>query len=981
MEENKQLQLLDVLGIPLTSNNNNNTNTNNNNNQNIIFAHKEKSLIYSLGSNIIHYNLKKDSKTFLQYFSSDISLFKFINDSENILLVITRSSFPILSIWQIPSFIGLYSEEIITQDDFEVGDIFFEQINPINYLILITSKNNNSDNFLYTLNVLKNGKFNLNFFGKLKYIITKINGFNIFYNSNDIVFLMSHNIQYYTIDLKNEKCVLKKNINLSFKLKENTLRISKLNNLLCVISVKGNCLIYNQNGINKQTISPLGQECFTVCEFCDNSLCLGTSHGNIYVYNIYGFKLKFMIKFNDISNIKILSLINKNNINTNINNNYKNNKYMSNNEIIFISLNENLDQIFIIFNENSFVFMSIKQLLNKTKYNYNLKIIKPNTTTFYSFNQSNKILDICMHPRDNKYKYNEIIFYTCSTDNKLIKYYLDQKTDKLQNQYYDLNHIISSSHQKNIAKNYLTVLQIHPVFVNKIFAGDKKGFLYIINLNININANMDPNDISPKFRKYNIGTFEIVLLTFSQSGNLLCIGFETGYKLIYKTNKIFECILNLNDHYLNIENIAFRKNNNHILTYCSFLNSKRNRHCVLYAKDHNIIEYGKLYKSDDGFSLRVKKIMSMTIKNTILDICLHKSENYVIILNDKKQIIINNILENKTTGLIDLNSQIKNIYNMQIDVSGLYLAVICDMNINNNGKSNKNFDKNKNDLIIIEISSSKVKNYIIQMSAISKVIFDDIGKYIIIGGESGDISLWRLSGEMSSTIKNFLGEVSNDVNFWNKYEIRYNNQYNDNDYSLFSINDKADKDNKDNDIISSKSINSDVEEMLSEEVINNNVYKSSNTNFDYRRNKNELKDKRFLQRIKSITNRNNYNNNYNNNFNSFYNKKKYETFRNINFIENNFTKNGLNILRNKSQKMFNKNNEYKKHILSNNRNRDNFINFFNSNDKNDYEFNSNNNNYNYNFWTNKDTINMKRSLNINGYKYPEPLDIDDYLMK
>ena len=57
MEENKQLQLLDVLGISIK--------LNHYNIQNIIFAHNEKSLIYSLGSNIIHYNLKKDSKTFL----------------------------------------------------------------------------------------------------------------------------------------------------------------------------------------------------------------------------------------------------------------------------------------------------------------------------------------------------------------------------------------------------------------------------------------------------------------------------------------------------------------------------------------------------------------------------------------------------------------------------------------------------------------------------------------------------------------------------------------------------------------------------------------------------------------------------------------------------------------------------------------------------------------------------------------------------
>ena len=324
MSENKQLQLLDILGIPFKSNNNPYINNNNNNShENLIFSHKEKTLIYSLGSNIIDYNLKKDSKTFLQYFSSNISLFKFINSSENILLIITNSSFPILSIWQIPSFIGIYSQEITTQDNFEVGEIFLERINPITYLILITSKNNNSDNFLYSFNLSEKAKFDLTLFCKLKNIVTKITGFGIFYNTNIIVFLMSHNLQYYNIDFKNGKYILIKNINLSFKLKENTMRISTVNNLLCVLTSNGNCLIYDQNGENRTTVNPLGQEYFTTCEFCDDSLCIGTSHGNVYVYNIYGFKLKYMINYNDFPNIKTLSLISPIN-----NHNLMNTKYV-----------------------------------------------------------------------------------------------------------------------------------------------------------------------------------------------------------------------------------------------------------------------------------------------------------------------------------------------------------------------------------------------------------------------------------------------------------------------------------------------------------------------------------------------------------------------------------------------------------------------------------------------------------------------------
>jgi len=127
------------------------------------------------------------------------------------------------------------------------------------------------------------------------------------------------------------------------------------------------------------------------------------------------------------------------------------------------------------------------------------------------------------------------------------------------------------------------------------------------------------------------------------------------------------------------------------------------------------------------------------------------------------------------------------IYNIQIDISGLYLAVICDIKSKSN--CNENEYINKKDLIIIEINTSKVKNLIINNSPMSKVAFDNYGKYLIIGGELGEISLWRLPGYISSNIRNILSEVKDNENFWDKYEIKYGKflpyiRYTDNDLSL-----------------------------------------------------------------------------------------------------------------------------------------------------------------------------------------------------
>jgi hypothetical protein len=66
--DNNNLQLLDIIG---TSKNN------------LLFSSLDDYLIYSIGSNIIFHNLRKNTKTFLQnYYKTDISTYKFIDIKE-----------------------------------------------------------------------------------------------------------------------------------------------------------------------------------------------------------------------------------------------------------------------------------------------------------------------------------------------------------------------------------------------------------------------------------------------------------------------------------------------------------------------------------------------------------------------------------------------------------------------------------------------------------------------------------------------------------------------------------------------------------------------------------------------------------------------------------------------------------------------------------------------------------------------------------
>ena len=929
-EENKHLQLLDVLGIPLAKNYKET--------ENIIFSHKDKSLIYPLGSNIILYNLEKNSKTFLQYFSSNILCIKYIQYDFNILIIISDNNpFPILSIWKVPSFQGLFSQELVLKNNFEIENIYIEKINSYTLIILIINKNE-AEHYLYVLNILNNLKFEITFFGKIKNILPQIIGFGSFYRNNEIVFLMKHNLQIYSLDIFKNKNTLKKNVNFSFQLKANSLKVSKISNFLCILTEKGNCLIYDNNGINTSNINPIGIDIFISCQFCENCLCLGTTNGNIFVYNIYGFILKYMIKYEHIVTIKNFSLIIK-----------MSNRCPNEDKIIIqASVDEKSDQLFCLFQNKSFFFLSLNQLLDETKFRYNIKPEKLNAISFYSFNQVNKILDICLKSYNNlnfeQHRIQENSFYTCGLDNKLIFYNIQPGTDKIKNLYYDLNHILSLSKSTNNSTHYITSITLHPIYTHKLYLGDNKGFLYIIYLN---------TDIINKHKKYSIDSFSIIYLSFSQNGNLLFIGLETGKQLIYRTNKSLECMVKLTYNYLSYDEIYFRKNNNHIISYGYFFENKNHRHCFIYKKNNFILEYDKLFKDENGSMIIKKKIMDIIFNYPILDIVMHKSENYVIVLDTQKQILINNINENKITAIIDLKSQINKIYNIQIDNSGLYLAIICDIKLKNYNQC----PKYKNDLLVIEVNTSKVKNCFIQNSSMSKAVFDNEGKYLIIGGESGEISLWRLPGDISSNIKNLLGEIKFNENFWDKYEIKYGKflpYYKDiesnDDFTLtsYKIN-FADNSNLSK-VSNISNINKNFKGKNGIEESNDNSY--SNINFDL----DEYKNKRKKRESKSMTMKIN---------NPKYNSRNYgrndgyqNTLGNYNMKVINYKENGI-------PKM---NLNYKNNIeLSNS------FNYF----KDGKNIRNNNR---YNFWSKNDTIKIKKSINSNGCnKYPEPNDIDDYL--
>ena len=76
------------------------------------------------------------------------------------------------------------------------------------------------------------------------------------------------------------------------------------------------------------------------------------------------------------------------------------------------------------------------------------------------------------------------------------------------------------------------------------------------------------------------------------------------------------------------------------------------------------------------------------------------------------------------------------IYNIEIDISGLYLSLICDF-------KNSPINTNKSSIAILEINSGIIKNYIKETNnPIIKTKFDYYGRCLDSFWEKGEIFIW-----------------------------------------------------------------------------------------------------------------------------------------------------------------------------------------------------------------------------------------------
>ena len=730
--------------------------------------HSQHLMLYAFGSIIVVYNLQSNMKTFIKYHNSAVTSLNFIkhNDNNELMFVsIDKSSQPMICLWN-TQLKCIYNENIKTRPNFHTYSSHMSQLDESTFLMLITSIDCNllfSFNITtYIISFIQNININTNInHAYLNNSNNYITAFRCFYTSSSTpscVFQTANSLSFYSISNEHNNNPLRLNANVSFQfnLRNNSLQLNSFYNVICVITEKGNALLYDSIGNSINVFTPLhNNEKYIAACFSNENIILSTNTTKIYCFSIKENKLNFYTDlFTYIKQHKINFQLRT--AEERIGKIYNAENDFANvlNDIEFISFNENYDSLYMMCVDGSVMYVPLSNVVKNTRKLYNFTAVG-NNVSLYTFNA--KCGDeLVAFPFENDYYGNNMssspyVFISNSKDNKTYMnvYKVNYPNEKVVNYFIDVQGDTGSDDTNN---NYFTSITFHPHF-NKhkyLYAGDTLGYFYIFDISENNNVYL--------YNKHKVASFPITHLSFNSTASLVCIGLETGMNIICDVNKNCEFCIRPNDHFLNPVEIPQLKLKHQITSYSHFFTKQQSY--LIYRKSHNELELSSITMSPLNVTqLNISKVIS--IQTNILDICMHISENYIICLTEIKQIIIMQISNGEVTAVIDLNNQCSDIWNISLDESGLYLLLICE--VVHKGRV----------LLVIEIGTGNIKECISCGINVVRCRFDSVGSRIGCVGENGEFAIWGVSYEMRKAIENVREEMKINKDFWEQYDIKY----------------------------------------------------------------------------------------------------------------------------------------------------------------------------------------------------------------
>ena len=487
-------------------------------------------------------------------------------------------------------------------------------------------------------------------------------------------------------------------------------------------------------------------------------------------------------------------------------------------------------------------------------YNKNITL---NTKLFiYNYSHFSTIKDILWLNDDPK------SFLTTSEDQSLMIW--NYRGDKWINNYFDILKIFdfnlnnfnfysnsknftnyqsknnSSYHQNSHSNNnftpqkyFINCLALHPRYQNTFVGGDNKGNLYIFNI-----------ELDKKVKKIVVGNFGVNSLSFSKYGNYLAIGFETGQVILTDFYNDCKFCIKLEDHFNDELEMNMRKNlnnflsyvylmkknlstiNNHLSTsnyYFSLQDSENSMKIVTMHNINSLIVQNITFQQNTFLE---NKIKSITINPSIKSIEMHPSEEYIIVLTHFNKVMIIRTDSGEICGEIVLSSF---CYSIKVDPSGLYLAILSNMDEGENqpdnniqflqkksllsskksaifsskmnddlelksnlvkqrkheGNSGPNSSKTTNPKAFINFYEIGTGNYFSTLSNLFKIsnfkysndgnLLLILGRFICICAETGVVSVWELIKEMKENMISILIEMQKNTRFWEGFRINYQN--------------------------------------------------------------------------------------------------------------------------------------------------------------------------------------------------------------
>lgn len=722
--------------------------------------HSQHLMLYAFGSIIIVYNLQSNMKTFIKYHNTAVSSLNFIkhnnNNNELMFVSIDKSSQPMICLWN-TKLQCVYNENIKTRPNFHTYSSHVSQLDESTFLILITSIDCNLlysfDITTYIISFIYNININTNSY---------INAFRCFHTSStpSCVFQTSNSLSFYSIsnnDHNNNPLRLNANVSFQFNLRNHSLQLNTFYNVICVITEKGNALLYDSVGNSISVFTPLhNNEKYIAACFSNENIILSTNTTKIYCFSIKENKLNFYTDlFMYIKQHKInFQLRTAENCNGKV---YRAENDFANviNDIEYISFNEHCDSLYMMCVDGSIMYVPLSNVVRNTRQLYNFTAVG-NNVSLYTFNAKCGG-ELVAFPIESDYYGNNTsspyVFISNSKDNKTYMnvYKVNYPNEKVVNYFIDVQGD-SNSNSDNTTNNYFTSITFHPHF-NKhkyLYAGDTLGYLYIFDISDNNNIYL--------YTKHKVASLPITHISLNTTASLICIGLETGMNIICDITKNCEFCIRPNDHFLNPVELPQLKLKHQTTSYSYFF--IKHPSYIIYRKSHNELELSSLTTSSLNVTqLNISKLLS--IQTNILDINMHISENYIICLTEIKQIIIMQISNGEVTAVIDLNSQCSDVLNISLDESGLYLLLICD--IVHQGRM----------LLVIEIGTGNIKESISCGINVVRCRFDSVGCRIGCVGENGELALWGVSYEMRKAIENVKEEMKVNKEFWEQYDIKY----------------------------------------------------------------------------------------------------------------------------------------------------------------------------------------------------------------